>query len=131
MNKKLLLVAFFLLFTIVNIFGRQQTPQMQIFQSNNGTSGKYWPGNNKFAGKAYVGQNEYTKVIAIKKKNLTKKSVKKLHKGKLFLGLFIDQTSDTEYYLYGEKKHPELIDDTPDSDVITMIAIKEDYGIGE
>jgi len=102
-----------------------------LFAAENGITGQYWLGNKKVSGKAFIGEDEFTQVIAIKKKDIDKKHYKKLRKNKMYLGLYINPTTGQEYNLYGEKKNVDKVDDAPDADVLTEIAIKEDYGPGE
>ncbi len=102
-----------------------------LFNAENGIMGKYWAGNASYAGKAYIEDEEYTNIVCIKKNQLKKKSNKKLKKHKDFLGSYIDAPTNAEFYLYGNKKNPDPIDDSPDADVITMIAINDDIGAGE
>ena len=131
MNKfsTIKLITCLTLLSTFDTFTRQQ--QEQLFNGENGITGRYWAGNKKSPNKAYVGDDEYINIIAIKKNQLNKKSNKKLRKGKDYLGSYINEKSDQEYCLYGNLKNPAKIDDAPDADVLTEIAIKEDYGIGE
>ncbi len=102
-----------------------------LFDAENGITGKYWTGNQKYPSKAYIQDEEYKNIVSIKKNQLNQKTKKKLRKDKDFLGSYIDAKTNIEYYLYGEKKNQDPVDNSPDGDVITMIAIKNDYGIGE
>ncbi len=102
-----------------------------LFDAENAITGKYWAGNKQYPSKAYIQDIEYKNIIIIKKNQLELKSKKKLRKNKDFLGSYIDAKTNTEFYLYGNKKNPDTVDNSPDGDVITMIAIKNDYGIGE
>jgi hypothetical protein len=102
-----------------------------MFNAENGITGRYWAGNKKYPGKAFIEEEEYINIVAIKKTQLKQKSKKKLRKYKDYLGSYINGATNIEYYLYGNKKNPDKIDDGPDGDVITMLAIKNDYGIDE
>ena len=103
----------------------------QLFTANNGIMGRYWAGNKQYPGKAFIDEEEYTNIIVIKKCQINEKSKRKLRKHKDYLGTFIDETTNIAYNLYGTQKYPDNINDGPDADVITMIAIKEDFGIDE
>ena len=121
---KILAIAYLTLSTS-GLFADEQ--QAQLFNAEDGSTGKYWADSKK----AVLLEDEYINVIAIKKSQLNKTSNKKLRKYKNYLGLFINEKSGQEYYLYGNLKNPAKVDDGPDADVITEIAIKEDYGPGE
>lgn len=121
-----------------DLFAQQQpigsnpyTYAPQFFDAHDGSIGRYWAGNKKYPAKAFIGEDEFTKIVVIKKNQLELKANKKLKKNKTYLGFYIDQKNNQEYYLYGLLKNPKPLDDGPDSDVITQIAIKQDYGIGE
>ena len=103
----------------------------QLFTADNDITGRYWAGNKKYPAKAFIGEEEYTHIIVIKKSQINQKSKKRLRKHKDYLGFYINAATNIAYNLYGDKKYPDKINDAPDADVITMIAIKEDYGIGE
>lgn len=99
----------------------------QIFTAENKATGIYYPQDKT----AVLEETKYIHVIAIKKNELNKKSVQKLKKNKMYLGSFIDKQSGSIYYIYGIIKNPKPFDDSPDSDVLTQIAINMDYGPGE
>lgn len=93
--------------------------------------GRFWAGNDQFPAKAYVGETEYTDVVVLAKNTLKNIANKNLRKNKDYLGFYIDGATNQTYYLYGNKKNLDPVDDAPDADVLTQIAIKLDYGIGE
>ncbi len=103
----------------------------QYFTADNDITGRYWAGNKQYPAKAFIGEEEYTNIVVIEKSKINEKSKRKLRKHKDYLGSYIDETTQVAYNLYGEKKYPDKINDAPDADVITMIAIKEDFGIDE
>ncbi len=103
----------------------------QLFTADNDITGRYWAGNQQYPAKAFIGEEEYTKIVVTKKSQINQKSKKRLRKHKDYLGFYIDAATNIAYNLYGIKKYPDKINDAPDADVITMIAIKEDFGIGE
>ncbi|MDP3780779.1 MAG: hypothetical protein Q8Q69_06310 [Nitrosopumilaceae archaeon] len=103
----------------------------QLFTADNDITGRYWAGNKKYPAKAFIGEEEYTHIIVIKKSQINQKSKKRLRKHKDYLGFYINAATNIAYNLYGDKKYPDKINDAPDADVLTMIAIKEDSGIGE
>lgn len=137
--KKIYLIIFTSLafFSIFQTFPRQEKPIKEIFNSQsasfhlftaeNGSTGKYWPQDKT----AILEEEEYIKVIAINKNKLNEKFTKKLRKNKMYLGSFIDKKTQKIYYVYGVVKNPAPIDNGPDADVLTEIAIKMDYGPGE
>jgi hypothetical protein len=127
MNKfhKILTITSLTFLLTSGLFAHEQ--QAQLFNAENGITGNYWADNKT----AIVEEDEYINVIAIKKSQLNKKYNKKLRKNKNYLGLYIDEKSGQKYCLYGNLKNPAKIDDSPDAEVITEIAIKEDYGPGE
>jgi len=102
-----------------------------LFDAENAITGRYWAGNKQYPSKAYIQDIEYKNIVCIKKSQLNQKSKKQLRKHKEFLGSYINPTTNIEYYLYGNKKNQDPVDNSPDGDVITMIAIKKDYGDGE
>ncbi len=103
----------------------------QYFDAEHGVTGRYWKGNKQYPGKAYINEIEYTDIIVLEKEKAHTKAARKLKKNKEYLGFYIDPTNNQEYQLYGVKKYPDLVDDEPDSDVLTEIAIKIDYGMEE
>lgn len=103
----------------------------QFFTAEDGVTGRLWFGNQEYPAKAYIEDVEYTDIIIIKKSQLDLKSKKKLRKKKDYLGFYINPQTNVAYNIYGVKKNPEPADDAPDSKVLTVIAIKNDYGIGE
>lgn len=102
-----------------------------LFNAENGVTGQYWAGDLQYPGKVYIQDIEYINIIAIKKNELKKRSIKKLKNNKNYLGSYIDEISGQEYYLYGDKKNPDKLNENPDADVATVKAIIEDYGAGE
>lgn len=104
---------------------------LEFIPSEGKGDGRFWAGNQQYPGKAYVGDEEYINVVVIEKSLLAKKPMKKLRKGKIYIGYYIDAVTNIEYQLYGDKKNPDPVNENPDADVITMKAIEEDYGIGE
>ena len=90
-----------------------------------------WNNTKQYPGKAFIQDVEYKDIVAIRTTKLNTKLSKKLKKHKEYLGSYIDAQTNIEYYLYGVKKNPDPVDDAPDADVITKIAIDLDYGIGE
>lgn len=111
--------------------GNPYTYAPLLFNAENGITGRYWAGNSQYPGKVYIQDIEYAHIVSIKKSQLNKKSNKKLRDNKNYLGSYIDETSGQEFYLYGDKKNPDKINENPDADVITVKAISEDYGPGE
>jgi hypothetical protein len=103
----------------------------QLFQAENGIMGKYWCKEKHRPAKAQIDDNEFINIVVIKTKQLQTKRAKKLRKHKDYLGFYISQKTNLEYNLYGINANPDPIDDGPDADVRTVIAIKQDYGIGE
>ena len=103
----------------------------QLFQAEYGIIGKYWSANKNRAAKVYIGDDEYIDVVVIKKNNLNTKKSKELRKHKEYLGFYLSPKTNFEYNLYGVNKNPDPVDDGPDADVLTVIAIKQDFGIDE
>ena len=131
-RKKLYALLFISSLTLLPtymLFAKKQEPI--LFQAEDRSTGKYIAGNKKYNGKAFLDENEYINVVAILKSKLHTKASKKLRKNKDFLGFFIDEKTSQLFYLYGQRKNPEPKDDAPDADVLTVKAIKEDFGIGE
>ena len=139
--KKILFSAFLILLSAQNISTESKkqsamganpyTYSPLLFDAENGITGRYWAGNTKYPSKAYIEDIEYKNIVMIKENQLELKSKKKLRKNKDFLGSYIDAKTNTKFNLYGNKKNPNPVDNSPDGDVITMIAIQNDYGIGE
>lgn len=121
-----------LLSTHTNTFTKnnQKTKTVQssiLFTAEDGRTGTYVPSNKT----AFLGEEEYKNVVAIYKKELNTKSAQKSKKKKDYLGFFINKTSKKIYYIYGILKYPNPVDNSPDANVLTEIAIKIDYGPGE
>lgn len=106
----------------------------------------YWTRDKKHVKKACVHDDEYIDTIMIKEKDIKNISAKKLKKGKVYIGMYYDTKNNEGYYVYGHKKHTNkpkqksrqskkmkhlYANEEPDSDVVTVIAIEEDYGPGE
>lgn len=98
-----------------------------LFTAEDGRTGTYSPLHKT----AFLGEEEYKNVVTILKKELNTKSAQKSKKHKDYLGLFIDKTSKKIYYIYGMLKKSTPVNDRPDADVLTEIAIEIDYGPGE
>jgi len=131
---KIMIVTFLGFFSAVDIFGREQqniaihhAQSSVLFTAEDGSTGKYWPEDKT----AILDEKEYIKVVAINKSLLTKKASQKLKKNKIYLGSFVDKKSERTYYVYGVVKKPVSINNGPDADVLTQIAIEVDYGPGE
>ena len=107
----------------------QQAPE--FFQAENGVTGQYWCKLHNRPAHALIKDQQFINIVVIKVKSLQSKRSKKLRKGKEYLGMYISPTTGIEYNLYGVNKNPEPQDDGPDADVLTVIAIKQGYGIGE
>lgn len=115
----------------VKINTNPYTQDPQLFQAENGVMGKYWAGNKKYPSKALIQDVEFKNIVVIKKDELLLKKNKQLRKNKEYLGFYIDPKTNIQYNLYGINTNPQPEDDGPDSDVLTVIAIKQDTGIGE
>jgi len=103
----------------------------QLFQAEYGVIGKYWCKEKNRPAKAFISDDEFINIVVIKTKQLQTKHSKKLRKHKDYLGTYLSPKTNLEYNLYGVNKNPKPFDDGPDSDVRTVIAIKQDFGIGE
>lgn len=103
----------------------------QLFQAENGMMGKYWCKEKHRPAKAQINDKEFTNIVVIKTKQLQTKRAKKLRKHKDYLGFYASPKTNLEYNLYGVNANPTPDDDGPDADVRTVIAIKQDFGIGE
>lgn len=107
----------------------KQAPQ--LFETNKGAIGKYWSKTKYTQATVLIGDDEFREIIVIKLKNRYTKKSKKLIAHKEYLGSYKSLTTNQEYLIYGVQKQPKPLEDGPDDDVITTIAIKEDFGIGE
>lgn len=103
----------------------------QYFTADNGITGRYWAGNKQYPGKAFIEDEEYRSIVVIEQSLCNEKEGKKLRRYKDYLGFYIDPVTNTTYNLYGIKKYAYSSNDGPDSDVLTQIMIKQDYGIDE
>jgi hypothetical protein len=103
----------------------------QLFQAEYGVTGKYWSKSKKRPAQAYVGDQEYINIVVIKAQDINNKNLKKLRKHKEYLGSYLSPKTNLEYNIYGVNKNPYPDDNGPDSDVRTVIAIKQDTGMGE
>ncbi|MBP6869828.1 hypothetical protein KBC04_03025 [Candidatus Babeliales bacterium] len=134
---KMMIVAYIVSFSALELTARQQNAMQQsahessiladLFTAEDGSTGKYWSQDKT----AILGEEEYIKVVAIDKNLLDKKISQKMKKNKIYLGSFVDKKSEKTFYLYGVIKNPAPVDNGPDADVLTEIAIKMDYGPGE
>jgi len=107
----------------------QQPPQ--LFQAEHGLTGQYWCQYQNLPARVFIDQEEFINIVVLKKKKLHTKKSKKLRHGKDYLGTYTSPLTYQEYNIYGNSKNPEPLDDGPDADVLTVMAIKQDYGIGE
>lgn len=120
--------------TTINLFAKEQKNHQQksknqiiLFTAEDGSTGRYWPSEKI----AILGEQEYRKVVAINTKELNLKWAQKLKKHKDYLGSFVDKKFQKTFHIYGIIKNPSPVDESPDADVLTEIAIKIDYGPGE
>lgn len=116
--------------SFINILGKQQknTNKTEIlFTAEDSSTGTY----NSSKRTAILGEEPYIKVIAINHKDLNKKAAQKLKKNKQYLGSYVDNNTNKLFYVYGIMKNPAPVDNGPDADVLTQIAINMDYGPGE
>jgi len=98
-----------------------------LFTAENKATGNYYPDDQT----VILEEIEYVKVVAIPENQLRLMKNRKLKKIKEYLGSYMDASSKKIFNLYGTKKNPDPQPEEPDSDVLTEIAIKNDYGIGE
>lgn len=103
----------------------------QLFQAEYGVTGKYWCKSKKRPAQAYIGDQEYINIVVIQAQDINNKNLKKIRKHKEYLGSYLSPKTNLEYNIYGVNKNPYPDDNGPDSDVRTVIAIKQDTGMGE
>jgi len=114
-----------------NISDTQCKQAPQLFETNKGAIGKYWSKTKDTQATVLIGDDEFIEIVVIKQKNLYTKKSKKLIAHKEYLGSYKSPTTNDVYLIYGVNADTQPVDDGPDADVITTIAIKQDFGIGE
>lgn len=123
--KKILIGLLLLGYAVTFYAAKRPYTIPMLFIANDNSLGKYFKSKDI----AIIGEDTFEDIIIINSDELHTKSNKKLKKDKIYLGFYSHPTELHEaYYFYGTKK---IEDKAPDSDVLTMIAIKDDYGFGE